>query len=216
MSTEFASSRADRAWFIVTRWHEYEGEARANVLRILSIGAFYLVELFNYYGLHAGSIRLPPIASLQFHQRITAVAVVWTILALLILMVQQRRIFPSGLKFLSTGADLILLTTALMLGPGGGSTLTVGYFVLVALAALRFSLWLVRFAALGGMLAYLLLPGCMMGWIVRDTPLPKHHQLLFLVGLGATGVILGQVIRSVRQVAREYATQHETPAEEPR
>ena len=40
-------SRGDRQWFIVGRWQEYEGEGRANLLRIAGIGAFYCIELAN-------------------------------------------------------------------------------------------------------------------------------------------------------------------------
>ena len=36
-------SGSDRAWGIAQRWQEYEGEARANLLRICAIGAFYLL-----------------------------------------------------------------------------------------------------------------------------------------------------------------------------
>ena len=38
----------DRQWFIVERWQEYEGEGRANLLRIVAIGSFYTVHLLNY------------------------------------------------------------------------------------------------------------------------------------------------------------------------
>jgi hypothetical protein len=45
---------ADRSWHIVSRWQEFEGEARANLLRIAGIGCFYFVALLDYYGLHVG------------------------------------------------------------------------------------------------------------------------------------------------------------------
>lgn len=37
----------DRDWYIIGRWQEYDGERRANLLRIIGIGAFYLIELIN-------------------------------------------------------------------------------------------------------------------------------------------------------------------------
>ncbi len=42
---------ASRHWHIVSRWHEYEGEARANLLRIAGIGVFYLVEFVMCSGI---------------------------------------------------------------------------------------------------------------------------------------------------------------------
>ena len=41
MASDPSAARDDREWFIVGRWQEYEGEARANLLRIAGIGAFY-------------------------------------------------------------------------------------------------------------------------------------------------------------------------------
>jgi len=39
----------ERQWFIIGRWQEYEGEGRANLLRTIALGVFYLVELYSYY-----------------------------------------------------------------------------------------------------------------------------------------------------------------------
>ncbi|MGD0900943.1 MAG: hypothetical protein ABR915_24180, partial [Thermoguttaceae bacterium] len=77
-----ATAPADRPWFIVGRWQEYEGEARANLLRIAGIGAFYLVELVNYYGLRLGPLEMPAVVSRQFHQAVTAMAVAWALVGL--------------------------------------------------------------------------------------------------------------------------------------
>ena len=71
----------DRHVFILGRWQEYEGEARANLLRIIGIGAFYIVELLNYYGLQLGFIEIPQLADRQFHEAVTALAVVWTMIS---------------------------------------------------------------------------------------------------------------------------------------
>ena len=47
--TEVPATGDDRQWFIVGRWQEYEGEGRANLLRIAGIAAFYGIELANYW-----------------------------------------------------------------------------------------------------------------------------------------------------------------------
>jgi hypothetical protein len=44
----------DRPWYIVGRWQEYQGEARANLLRLAAVAAFYVIELINYYGVDLG------------------------------------------------------------------------------------------------------------------------------------------------------------------
>ena len=78
-----SAATADRQWFVIERWQEYAGEARANLLRIAGIAAFYVVELINFHGLHIGSIDLPVSVDVQFHQKVTALAVAWTMVALL-------------------------------------------------------------------------------------------------------------------------------------
>ena len=47
----------NRQWFIVGRWQQFEGEYRANILRIVGIAAFYLIELANYHGFKIGTFR---------------------------------------------------------------------------------------------------------------------------------------------------------------
>ncbi len=104
---------ADRQWFIVGRWQEYEGEARANLLRIIAIAAFYSVELINRYGLNLGFIEMPQVRDAQFHQAVTALAAAWTMVALAVLLSLRLRFFPASLKFVSTACDIVLLTSIL-------------------------------------------------------------------------------------------------------
>jgi len=199
------AERVDRQWFIVGRWQEYEGEARANVLRFAAIAAFYIVELTNYYGLKLGVLEVPPMATASFHQAATAVAVAWMMLGLVILLCLKERIFPASLKYFSTGGDLVFLTCVITLGTGPKSPLVAAYFVVMALAALRFSLGLVRFATLGSMAGYLFLLGYAWWFPERKLHVPRYHQLLVVLALGFTGIVLGQVIRRVHGLAKDYA-----------
>ena len=198
---------AERQWFIVGRWQEYEGEARANLLRVVGIAAFYAVELVNYHGLRLGLLQLPRVedVSRPFHLAVTALAVVWTLLALAVAFCLRQRFFPGALKFLSTGADLVLLTWVLALADGPKSPLRVGYFLIVCLSALRFSLPLVRFATAGALAGYLSLLGYARWFSDRDLRVPRYHQLIFLIALALSGVVLGQVLRRARRLAEDYA-----------
>lgn len=195
----------DRQWFIVGRWQSFEGEARANLLRIVAIGVFYLVELVNYYGLDLGFIEMPKVAETPFHQAVTALAVVWTLLALGIMFCLSHRIFPSGLKYVSTGCDVVLLTGILVVASGPRSPLVVGYFLVIALSTLRFSLPLVRFSTVASMAGYLFLLGHAKWFTERDVRVPRYHQVIFLLALALVGIVLGQVIRRVRRLAEDYA-----------
>jgi hypothetical protein len=195
---------AERQWFIVGRWEEYEGESRANLLRIIGIVAFYTVELLNRYYFQVVDER--------FHQTVTALAVAWTMVALGTLLCLRRRIFPPALKYVTMAADVLLLTGILMVADGPRSPLVIGYFLVVSLAALRFQLRLIWFSTLGAMAAYLVLLGYAK-WFAgreeslfgpRDITVPRYHQLILLLGLALCGTVLGQVIRRVKAMAAEF------------
>jgi hypothetical protein len=203
-SAQAPSGNVDRQWFIVGRWQEYEGEARANTLRIIAIGAFYIVELINYHGLRLGFFEMPKVVDQTFHQAVTALAVAWTVVGLGVLFCLSHRFLPRLLKFVSTGCDILLLTLILIVASGPSSPLVVGYFLLIALSTLRFNLPLVRFATVGSMAGYL----CVLAhakWFAADLRVPRYHQIIFLLALALSGIVLGQVIRRVRHMAREYA-----------
>ncbi|MEX2119905.1 MAG: hypothetical protein WD847_09960 [Pirellulales bacterium] len=205
-----ASADRDRQWFITGRWQEYEGEAKANLLRIIAIGAFYAIELLNYHGLRFGFLELERDEGVdrQFHLAVTTLAVAWTLVSLGILLCLRGQIFPGWLKFVSTACDVVLLAAVLTLADGPKSPLVVGYFLIVALSGLRFNLPLVWFATLASMAGYLYVLGYAK-WFAdpaRNLRIERYQQLIFLVALGLMGVVLGQVIRRVRRLAEDFAS----------
>jgi hypothetical protein len=210
------SVAADRQWFIVGRWQEFEGEGRTNLLRTVGIAAFYCVELINYYGLDLGFVQFPQIRNRPFHLAVTALAVAWTMAALAVQICLSRSIFPERLKFLSTGCDIFLLTSVLTVADGPRSPLIVAYFLIVALAALRFSVPLVKFATFGSMAGYLVLLGYAKWFTSRTMTVPRYHELIVLVALGLTGITIGQVVRRARSLAEDYASRLAAAAKEPR
>jgi hypothetical protein len=203
-SSPAEAARADRQWYIVGRWQEYEGESRANLLRIVAIGAFYLVQLVHYYGFSARTE-----AETLFHERATALAVAWTLVALAVLLCLRQRVFPAALKYCSTACDLALLTALSSLAAGPHSPLVLAYFLIIVLAALRFSVGLVWFATLGAMGGYWLLVGVedakTSRWFDGQHAVAPVEQLVTLVSLGLTGIVCGQVVRRVQGIAKQYA-----------
>lgn len=195
---------AQQQWHIVGRWQEYEGEARANLLRVVAIGSFYLVEVLRFHALERGAGE-----EWLFHRQATAIAVAWTLLTLAVMLCLRRRLFPAALKFVSTAGDILLLTTLASLAAGPFSVLVLGYFLVVALAALRFSVRLVWFAAGASMLGYWLLVGLedlkTSRWFDAQHAVAPVTQLLTLLSLALTGVIIGQVVRRAEGLACEYA-----------
>jgi len=207
-SLSVAASSSDRHWFIVGRWQEYEGESRANLLRIVAIGTFYVVQLVHFYYFSAqGDVDK------LFHQRATGVAVAWTMVALAVMLCLRRQIFPAALKYCSSACDLLLLTALASLAAGPHSPLVLAYFLIVVMAALRFSLGLVWFTTLGAMLGYWLLVGLedskTSHWFDNNHAVPPVEQLVTLLSLGLTGIVVGQVVRRVKAMAAEFAERME-------
>ncbi|MBI3564601.1 MAG: hypothetical protein HY079_05320 [Elusimicrobia bacterium] len=183
----------ERPWFIAGRWQEFEGETRANLLRVLGIAAFYVVELSNR------SAVTP-----EFHHAVTALAAGWVMAAWAVHMCLRRRVFPAWLKYASTGADLALFTALLLLADGPRSPLVVGYFFILCLAALRFSLPLLRFAGVGAAATYLAV--AFHATLKRPAvAVPRVSELLFVVALTLCAVTLGQLLRRTRALAEDYA-----------
>ena len=196
----------DRQWFILDRWQQYEGEARANLLRILGIAAFYAVELLNYYGLKLGALEIPAAADRDFHVAVTMVASGWTLVSLGTLLSLRRQIFPAALKFVTTAADVAFLTTILMLADGPRSPLVIAYPLIVVLAALRLDLRLVWFATCGAMGGYLALLAYARWYAApRELNVPRYVELIVLLAIVLTGIALGQIVRRVRRIAQQYA-----------
>jgi hypothetical protein len=144
---------------------------------------------------------------------VTALALAWAFVALGVLICLTQHVFPASLKFLSTAADLVLLTIILMLADGPKSPLVVAYFLLIVLALLRFSLPLIWFTCGGSILCYMFLLGYAKWFAVHDIRVPRYQQAIFLLALVLTGIILGQVVRRVRRMASEYAARVAAPDE---
>ena len=198
---------AERQWFIAGRWQEYEGEARANLLRVLAVATFYAIHLISYHGLRLGVLEVPRAEDVNrsFHLAVTALAAVWTLTALAVALCLRQHFFPAGMKFASTAMDLVLLTWILLLGDGPRSSLIVGYFLVIGLAGLRFNLPLVWFATAGAAGGYLFLLGYARWFTDRDLRMPRYQQLIVLLALVWSGILLGQLLRRVRSLAEDYS-----------
>lgn len=194
-------------WLLVGRVQEFEGERRANFLRIVGVAGFYAIELMNRYGLDLGFIEVQPLADVDagFHKAVTSLAVLWVALALAVELCLRNRIFPPALVFLSTAGDLFLLTAILCIADGPRSPLVVGYFLVLAASGLRLNLMLVRCATIGSLVAYLILSGFARWFTDRDLRVPRYEQLMVLLALGLAGLIIGQVVRNARRMAERYA-----------
>ena len=198
-----------KAWFVARRWLQFEGELRTNLLRIIAICVFYLIHLANYgssqgWFARLGLLQLEGNVDQAFHTAVTLLAVAWTMLAAGVHLALRNRLFPDWLPYATVATDVLLLTCVLYLGDGAASALCVGYFLAIALAALRFHLPLIWLATAASAVGYV----CLLGiakWPDRFAggralpQVPRYEQLTVLAALILTGVVLGQVVRRVRE-----------------
>ncbi|TWT93814.1 hypothetical protein [Stieleria varia] len=208
METAKTTLSDDEAWFVASRWQQLAGEHRANHLRILAIVAFYLVHLVQHYQ-PGGLLKSDTPPDQIFHVALTVIVAGWLLMALTIDFSLRLRIFPLFTPYVTTGLDLALLTAILCLGGGQASPLILGYFLILILSALRFSLPLVRAATAAAIVSYLYLLA-MGKWphLFGDRIIgvvPRYHQIITLLAIGITGIVLGQMIRRFRAMAKHYA-----------
>ncbi|MDX1927976.1 MAG: hypothetical protein SFV81_15735 [Pirellulaceae bacterium] len=202
-------TRSDDRWLVVSRWLEYEGELRAALLRIVLVAAFYGAQL-----LHFAAFSERSDADQVFHRQATFVAAGWLFVSLAVLVALTRHWLASWLKFVTVAIDLVLLTLLAALGSGAASPLVFVYWVLVAMAGLRCNLPLIWFGTLGAMLAYLVLVGMRDPvWFDANHATPPIEQMVVHLSLAAAGLIVGQLVRMVRQVTEEvFARQLPSPS----
>lgn len=203
-------------WADAQRLEGWAGETRVNLIRAAAVVAFYGHHLVNVY-----LIQDDPAVRGRFHGAVTGVVLVWAFVILLLHICLMRRYVPPGLKYLSTGADLVLLTVMLMLsGVGPRSPLMLLYFLVIASAPLRLSLRLVYVATLGSMAAAVILGGYQYFFLIGPDKyydsgdrVPHAMQIIYLLALGGAGILAGQMVRQVRRLVEGYDVAVDEPRE---
>jgi hypothetical protein len=196
-------------WRIVKRWQEFASESRVNLIRVVAIGVFYSIQLYQF---NFATIAEPQLdAATRFHNQATLLSTAWFAMAIAIWFCLTIRWIPGYLKYITTLGDLILLTAVLSIGAGASSPLTYVYFPIVVLAGLRFDLWLVRVSTVVACICYVgLLALASPDWYgspeISLQNVSRTTQLIFLTALILTGVTLGQIARRAQVLVFEYHT----------
>lgn len=188
---------ADPAWHAAQRLEGLAGEVRVNLIRLAAILAFYGHHLVNVF-----LIDDDPTRKGNYHMVVTSLVLAWALTVLIVHFCLLRRWLPAGLKYVVTVWDILLITTLLMIGGNGRTMLAVLYFLVIVAAPLRLSLPLVWVATLGTMAGY----AFFLGYIRWQLQLPieqrlsRPQQIVFLLALGAAGLLAGQFVRQGRRL----------------
>ncbi len=195
----------NKSWHIASRWQEYEGEMRSALLRSILVALFYAVQLVHFLSLQqiADSDRM-------FHRQVTFAAVAWLFLSLAVFIALKGGFMPPLLKYVTTAIDLALVTLLAWLGHGSSSPLVMALFLVLVLAAIRFRIGLIWFASLGAMTCYMILVASSdKTWFDTDHTTPILTQAITLCSIGATGMVLGQIVRASRNMATAFLSRAE-------
>jgi hypothetical protein len=199
-------------WETVRLERQFDAELRTNVVRIAAVGLLYTLHLIHHYsagGKHAwlGFLRLDDAAALPepVHDALTAIALAWAMMAVIIHLALESRVFPRGLMYASTFADVVFLTAVLAFTSGAASPLVAVYFLIIMMAGLRLQLSLIWFTTLIAILGYLCVIGCRALGIGSSTlaqvpAVPRYHQAMLVAALALAGIVAGQSIRHVRRL----------------
>jgi hypothetical protein len=205
-------------WADARRLEAWAGEARVNLIRALALVVFYGHHLLHVYVLQDD----PGVAGV-FHAEVTAIVIAWTAAVFALYVCLSRRWVPPALKFVATFWDLLLVTALVIVSPEGPrSPLIFLYFVVVAASSLRLSLPLVYFTTLGAWGGSLIFMGYYVflhigreAYYAAGCPfrVSRTSEVVFLLSLGAVGLVAGQAVRQARRLVEGYPVQVEDPRE---
>jgi hypothetical protein len=205
-------------WDDARRLEAWAGEFRVNLLRVTALAVFYGYHLLNAYVLSDD-----PTLRGWYTAVVTVIVLAWSVAAGALHVCLQRRWCPPALKYVAMFWDLALVTELLIVGGDGPRTpLLLLYFVVLASAPLRLSLRLVTATTLGAMAAATLVMGHYVFITVgRDAyyapdsayRVARSHEVIFLLVLGACGLLAGQSVRQARRLVAGYPVQVDEPAE---
>jgi hypothetical protein len=206
---------ADLRWDDVRRVEAWAGETRVNLIRLTALVVFYANHLVNYY-----LLREDPTLTPAFHNAVTAIVLAWSASAVLLYVSLARRWVPPALKYFATLWDTFLITALVALSGDPRSPLSVLYFLVIAAAPLRLSLALAYVATLAAIAGYLFLLGYYAFYLVgaqryyadASVRIPRVTEAIWVLALGAAGLLAGQVVRQARRVAHGGAITVEPPS----
>ncbi len=197
-------------WDDARRIEAWAGETRVNLIRAAALIGFYAYHLLNVF-----LFTDDPSLRYAFNLKVTCVVLSWSLAVGVLHVCLSRRWVPPALKYVATFWDLAMVSVLLLADKTAGphSPLIFLYFLVIAAAPLRLSLRLVYAATLGAMAAATLMLGCYVFALIGSTDyyasgspwqVPRPSEIVFLLSLGAAGLLAGQVVRQAQRLVQGY------------
>jgi hypothetical protein len=200
-------------WEDRRRIESWAGEIRVNLIRLAAIIAFYANHLVHFHFFGDGSAL-----TRSFHAAVTTIVFAWSLQVLALHVCLTRRFVPDVLKYIAVSCDLLLVTSLLIVTASPRTMLSVLYFLVIASVPLRLSLRLVYVTTLGAMAGYVLFLGYYKYFTVGleryatdPNRLSRTDQAIFVLALGAAGLLAGQMVRQARRLVLGYSIGTDEP-----
>ena len=89
----------DRSLFTIERFQDYEGESRANLLRVIGVAAFYSIHYLHYHKVELGALQFADVEiSPRFHLMVSVICAAWTLMSLSVLVCLKSFQLPAWVK----------------------------------------------------------------------------------------------------------------------
>lgn len=182
-------------WRIFQRQQEVSAEFRTALIRLAAVAIFYVIHLTSYLAADKTAE-----AYTRFHWNITLICIVWCMVSVAVLVCVYRKNLPLWTKYLTTGADILLLVSAAIINAGANSYEVIIFPVIVASTGLRFNRSLISYATAMSVSGYMILVGATdRVWFDNDHEVETVHLLITVTCIALAGVIAWQIVEQVRR-----------------
>jgi len=172
----------------------YNGELKANRLRMIGLAIFAVNELINYHWLH--------VVDKRFHTGSLLLIALWFVAACIFGILLRYHFIPKRAPYLVASVDILLLTWFLFFADGPKSPLVGVYFLIVALSGIRLNPIVTLFTSGSAVVGYL----AVLEFTKRQRPeflVPVFHAVIVIICLLLMGVIIAHLTSRVLSLLSE-------------
>ena len=164
--------------------------------RLATLGAFYLVDLFNYC--------IAEVVDARFHWRITALTGLWVFTAIVFQQFLKSPRWSIPARFVWGVLDSLLLLGVLLVAYGAASSLLVGYLLLIAASGLWYRVRYVWFIAGLSLASY----GVLIvdfyhwrPWLQKECYSGFDRHMVILMSIVAMAAVVSYLVARVRALS---------------
>jgi hypothetical protein len=170
------------------RKETWNGEAKANRIRMVALAIFGLNEILNYSVFH--------VVDWRFHVGSLLIVFIWFLFAAIFQWMLRHHFLPRSSSFLMASVDVSSMTWLLLFADGPKSPLVGIYFLIIALSGYRLNPPLTLYTSGASVFGYLVV----LEFVKRHAPLfkiPRMHETLVVLCLLLMGMVMTHLVSRV-------------------